>query len=293
MSSATAPSSTRCQPSVTTSSPTFEAAGGTGTLAIGVARECSWDAASRSSWITITSAATGQGDGTVSYKIAENVDPVARQGTLAVADVQVSLSQKAAPCRYEVAPGAEAVGSAGGSAPIEVHAHSACSWTATPEVPYADVNPRAGSGSATVNLIVMPNAGGERMVTATVAGQRVTLPQRGAAATPAPQPTPAPAPAPAPAPSPAPGPAPAPTPEPAPTPGPTPVSAINLEGKVESVSGTCPALTFVLKSETVFTTEATVFNKLPCKDVKKGTQVKVSGWRLSDGSIRADQVEKN
>ncbi len=210
-----------------------------------------------------------------------------------MADIQVSVSQQAAPCRYEVAPIAEAIEGAGGTAPIEVRAHSACAWTAAPDVPFADINPRNGTGSATVNLIVLPNTGAERMVTATVAGKRITLPQRAAASSPSPGPAPAPAPTPAPAPEPAPTPAPTPAPAPTPTPAPAPVSAIDLEGKVESVSGTCPTLTFALNSESVFTTASTVFKKMPCKDVKNGAQLKVSGWRMSDGTVRADQVEKN
>jgi hypothetical protein len=63
-------------------------------------------------------------------------------------------------------------------------------------------------------------------------------------------------------------------------------------GKVESVSGSCPAaLTFVLNAETVFTTPDTAFKKMHCRDVKIGIDLKVTGWRMSDGTVRADKVE--
>jgi hypothetical protein len=31
---------------------------------------------------------------------------------------------------------------------------------------------------------------------------------------------------------------------------------------------------------------------MPCKDVKVDTKVKVSGYVMSDGTVRADKVEK-
>jgi hypothetical protein len=65
-----------------------------------------------------------------------------------------------------------------------------------------------------------------------------------------------------------------------------------VSGKIESISGTCPALTIGVKSATIFTTSATEFRKTECTGLKKGTDVKVTGWRMSDGTIRADVVER-
>jgi hypothetical protein len=70
------------------------------------------------------------------------------------------------------------------------------------------------------------------------------------------------------------------------------VSPIDLDGTIAGVSGTCPLLIFVLDGKAVFTTSATVFKKMPCKDVKNGVEVRVSGYLMSDGTVRADQVEK-
>lgn len=287
--SVTSPTSTRCQASVTNSSTSFDSAGGSGTLNVAVARDCTWTAATQSSWIAITGGASGQGDGAVSYRVAANSDPVTRQGTVSVADVPVAVSQQGAPCRYDVSVGQESIPAAGGSIPIEVRTHAACAWTAVPEVSWADVNPRSGKGSATVNLIVPANPGADRMATATVAGSRVTLVQRAAGA---PAPAPGPAPAPTPAPTPSPSPEPSPTPAPTPSPGPTPVSQTDLSGRIDSISGACPALTFTVKSQTIFTTSATDFRKTSCTDLRKGMDVKISGWLMSDGTVRADQVEK-
>jgi hypothetical protein len=96
----TAPTSTRCQATVAPSVTAFGPAGGTGTLSIGVDRECPWRAVSPASWITFTSAVDGQGQGSVSYRVAENLDPLPREANVSVADRQVPLSQQPAPCRY-------------------------------------------------------------------------------------------------------------------------------------------------------------------------------------------------
>ena len=281
--SVTSPTSTRCQASVTNSSTSFDAAGGSGTLNVAVARECTWTASTQSSWITITGGASGQGEGAVSYRVGANSDPVTRQGTVSVADVPIAVSQQGAPCRYDVSVAQETIPAAGGSVPIDVRAHAACAWTAVPEVSWADVSPQSGKGSATVNLVVPANPGGDRMATATVAGSRVTLVQRAAGA---------PAPGPEPAPPPAPSPAPSPTPTPTPSPGPTPVSQTELSGHIDSIAGACPTVTFTVKSQTIFTTSTTDFGKIACTDLKKGMDVKVTGWLMSDATIRADQVEK-
>ena len=80
-----------------------------------VARECAWSAASQAAWIVITSAAEGQGDATVTYRVAENADPVARQGTLAITDRQVTVPQEAAGCRFQISRNGDSVGPAGES----------------------------------------------------------------------------------------------------------------------------------------------------------------------------------
>jgi hypothetical protein len=312
--SVTAPAAGRCKATIANSTGAFGPAGGSGTLAITVARECSWRAASPVSWISFTSAVEGQGDGTVVYRVAENVDPVARQATLAVAERQVGLAQTAAPCLYHVSPNTEAVAGAGGEAAVAIDTHPVCSWTARAEQAWASVSPSSGSGDAIITVTVAANTGAERPVSVSVAGQLVSLMQR--PATPAPPP-PGPAPpgptppAPAPPAPPPPGPTPppptpppptppAPTPPPpAPTPpAPTPVREIELDGEARRVSGVCPALTFVLEGRTVYTTADTKYSRGSCERLQNGggdddddeKEVEIVGTLMSDGRVRADRV---
>src|SRR5688500_2957805 len=80
------------------------AAGGAGTVAIAASRDCTWAASNAPSWITITSATNGQGEGTFTYRVSSNPDPVTRRGTIDVNSISVAVSQEAAPCRYTVTP---------------------------------------------------------------------------------------------------------------------------------------------------------------------------------------------
>jgi hypothetical protein len=295
--SVTSPStSTRCDATVSSSVSTFGSTGGTATVSISVARECSWHAASQAGWIAPTSAVDGQGDGTVSFRVAENADPVARQGSLSVAERQVSIAQSAAPCRFEVIPNATSIGAAGGELTVDVRAHPGCAWTARSDVAWAAVSPGSGQGNVIVRIAVSPNTGGPRPVSAVVADQPITAMQ-GAAGAPVPVPSPSPAPGPAPTPGPAPAPGPAPTPAPAPAPpppapGPVPIAPIKISGKIGDVSGACPAISFQLRERVVYTTSETEFRKTPCSKIDRGTDVEVEGMEMSDARVRADRVTK-
>jgi hypothetical protein len=297
----TNPTETRCQATVNNSTSSFAAAGGTGTVSIAVARECSWKASTSSGWIALTSSAEGQGDGTVAYRIAENADPATRRGSIAVAERQLSVSQEAAPCRFQVSAGASQLAAAGGETSVDVRTHALCAWTASSDAPWVFVSPGSGRGDGSVRVTGALNSGPERIANVTIAGERIGLRQPGVTQ-PAPAPTPAPAPAPPPSPPPpAPDPPPTPTPTPGPSPPPpppapapptepVPVKPIELRGRVDSVSGSCPTIVFEVKKRTVYATSSTEFKGGNCGHVQRRTDVSVDGWEMSDNRVRADEV---
>jgi hypothetical protein len=280
-----APAGSRCQATVSNPSPSFPAAGGTGTVTVTVPRDCAWTAASQSPFVTITAGQEGQGDGAVTYRVAENEDPIARQGALVVSERPVGITQAAAPCRFEVWPASEApIAPQGGVLSVELRTHEACAWSASSEVPWASILPASGRGNAGLQVTVEANTGAVRAGSLVVAGHRIGLSQSaGAGPTPTPSPTPTPAPAPAPNP--------APTPEPSPSPGPTPVRTIDLEGRLSGLSGACPAVTFRLRGYDVYTTSSTRYDDGECPDLRNGDEVEVRGTLMSDGRVRADRVE--
>ena len=284
----TAPSNAttaRCQANVSTPTSSYASAGGVGTLSITVERDCTWNATSQASWIALISSATGQGDGTVSYRVSANADPVSRIGSVVVGDQQVSIAQEAAPCRYDVGASADTVASQGGELTVTVHAHSACAWSAKSDVSWAVISPESGKGDATLRVVVAANTGTARPISLTVAGTSITATQTSPGA-------PAPIPSPAPAPAPAPSPTPAPTPTPTPGPTPVPIGPIQLSGKAGPISGSCPTISFLLKERTIYTTLITEFSRTTCDRVVKGTDFQIDGMEMSDSRVLAVKVTK-
>jgi hypothetical protein len=268
--SVTPPTTVRCQPGVSASSSAFGTAGGTGSLTVTVARECSWSASSEASWIVITSAREGQGDGVVTYRVNENADPVTRNGAISVNDQRVQLAQQAAPCRFSL-QGPATVPAEGGQFNVSIGTHQVCAWTVQVPAEWATAQPNNGRGSSTVQVLVQPNPGAARTSVVQVEGERIQLTQT--AATPGPSPTPEPDP-------------PAPPPPP-PSPGPT----INLNGRATNVSGDCPTIQFTLDGRRVFTNDATQFQRGPCRAIEGGTRLEVQGREMLDGTVLADRVE--
>jgi hypothetical protein len=292
----TGPSSNaRCGISLTTTTSSFGANGGTGTVTVGVARECAWTAGVQSSWIEITSGKQGQGDGTVAYRIRENVDPVTRRGTIAVNDQRAEISQAAAACRFDVSQPTAVLGAGGGQTTVDVRTHAVCSWTAAADAPWVQVRPASANGNATVTVTAEANPGPERSVTLIIAQDRLVVRQGAPAPVPPPSPAPAPPPPAPPTPSPAPSPTPTPAP-PAPSPSPSPAPpppqrTIEFGGDVKNLDGSCPALRFEVKDRTVITDGDTDFKKGECKDVREDRKVDVKGQVQSSGRVLAQEVE--
>jgi Domain of unknown function (DUF5666) len=68
---------------------------------------------------------------------------------------------------------------------------------------------------------------------------------------------------------------------------------VTVDGKVSQLSGSCPALTFMVENDSVRTTADTVFAGDACKKIKKGTKVTVRGVRQAGGQILASRVEQD
>jgi hypothetical protein len=210
--SVTSPSGEKCSVSVTNSISSVPAAGASGTLTIATNRDCTWSASTPTPWISIASSTNGQGEATLTYRVAANIDPSPRHGVVTVNDTTVEVTQEPAPCRYTVTPPEASSPASGGSISVAVGASSpACGWTATPTASWITIaSGSSGSGNGTVVLTVLPNGGEAREATVVIADLPVTVSQPALAELPTPTPLPPPNPAP---PIPAP-PAPAPTPTP-------------------------------------------------------------------------------
>lgn len=147
---------------------------------LGTARDCTWMAQSSEPWLQIEPA-SGQGDATLTLTAAENPLGRMRSATVNVNEQPFTVTQHAAPCRFQVAPSSVAVGHQGGRASIRLSTLEGCSWTTQSSQPWLRVV--AGSGgeaSATIELAVDSNTGPERSGLLNVATLLVVVNQNAA-----------------------------------------------------------------------------------------------------------------
>jgi hypothetical protein len=168
---AVAPTPT-CTLTVSPENQSFDAAGGTGTIAVSVASGCSWTSASDTGWITITSGSSGNGYGTVYYSVGANSTTSSRTGTITIGGKTVVISQAAGgkippepppipktECTYyAVSPEFSHFTTSGGNGTISVTADSGCSWDAVSNADWVMLLGSSGTGNGMVMYSVSPNS---------------------------------------------------------------------------------------------------------------------------------------
>jgi hypothetical protein len=294
--SVTAPTASRCDISISNTPSSFTAAGGTGTVTVSTARDCTWTVATEAGWVSITGARSGQGEASIPFSVLSNPVPSPRSGEIVVVSQRVQLSQAAAPCQFSLSRSGDRIAAAGGRLSFDVSTLSGCGWSASTSQNWIAISSgQSGNANGSVGLSIAANTGGARTGQVTVGGQSYTVTQDEAPvpppapAPPAPAPTP-PAPAPpAPAP-PAPAPSPTPAPPPAPTPAPSPSTPVHIEGIALSVTGTCPSVGFFVGTTSVTGSQSTDYDK-KCSDLKNGSRVEIDGTRLGSGPVSATKIK--
>ena len=165
-----------CTFTLSASSQAVDSAGGTGSVGVTSAAGCAWTAASQALWISLTSGATGSGNGTVGFRVAANSGP-ARSGTITIAGRPFTITQ-GANCSYAIAPEQQAVDIAGGSGSVAVAATAGCGWTAVSSAPWLTITAGAsGTGDGSVAFAAGANSGPARSGTLTIAGRTFTVSQ--------------------------------------------------------------------------------------------------------------------
>ena len=290
--STTAPSATKCEVSATTSPRSFPYTGGSGSIAVASARECSWTISSDAAWLVLERT-SGQGEASLPFRIMANDTPNARRGTLALESTRLELAQDAAPCTFHLDNTRVDVNAGAADARIGVTAMSGCAWSARALESWISVTGGASaSGTAVVSLSIAANSGPARQGAVMIAEQTITVTQQ-ASGSPGPSPVPPPSPVPAPpppSPPPPPNPAPPPTPAPPPPPSPPPPAPVEVDGRVSSLRGSCPNLTFVISGTTISADGSTEYRAGNCGKVEEGLRVLVVGRRQS-GGVRAEQID--
>ena len=171
-----APDAVRCQTSVATTPSTVPHSGSRVTLSVVADRECSWTARSEASWAQVTPS-SGQGQASVAVTVAANPDPSARSAAIVVNDSRLSLSQEAAPCRFQLGSSRNQMSYEGGRTTVTLSTANACTWRASSNAAWARVATDSGTGSGTVEIEVAANAGGERTANISIADQTLLVVQ--------------------------------------------------------------------------------------------------------------------
>jgi hypothetical protein len=167
-------------------SQSFDSSGGSGS--VNVYTDCSsytWTARSNVSWITITSAASGTGNGTINYMVSANTAPNtstnSRTGTISIAGNNFTITQSGLYCNFSISPTSELFEFTGGTGRIIVTSQSSCTWTARSNVSWINITSgNSGSGNGTMYYSVIANATAiSRTGTISVAGKSFTVEQEG------------------------------------------------------------------------------------------------------------------
>ncbi|MBK7079804.1 MAG: hypothetical protein IPH55_03335 [Betaproteobacteria bacterium] len=151
--------------------------GGSATVSVTTQAGCAWTATSSASWLTISGATSGTGNGTVSYATSANTG-AARTATLSIGGSTVTVTQAALICSYSLSPGSSSVAAAASAGTVAVSAPTGCAWTAASSASWLTVTAGAsGSGNGTVTYAAATNTGTTRTANLTVGGQTFTVTQ--------------------------------------------------------------------------------------------------------------------
>lgn len=161
------------------------ASGGAGSFNVIAPGSCAWavDTTSLPSWVTITSATTGSGNGTVNYTVASNSAATPLTGNITVAGLPYTVTEFGTACSFTLQPGTVDLPSGAASGTISVNASATgCAWSTTQVDTWISLasgtGTGTGSGSVNLNFAANPNSS-SRTGTMTIAGQTLTVNQTG------------------------------------------------------------------------------------------------------------------
>jgi hypothetical protein len=168
-----------CTFSLSPTSASWGAAGGSGSATVSTQPGCAWSASSSASFLNISSGSAGTGSGTVNYSVASSSAFSSRTGTLTIAGQTFTVTQ-AAGCGYALTPSSASVPAAGGTGSVTVTTPAGCPWSAVSNASFANItSSTTGSGNGSISYQVSGNGISPRTGTLTIAAQTFTINQFG------------------------------------------------------------------------------------------------------------------
>ena len=174
-----APATPTCTYTLSAGSASLSALGGPGSVGVTAPAGCAWTAATSASWFSVTSGASGNGSGTVSFVVLANLG-AARSDTILIAGQTFTVNQAAVlpTCTYTLSAPGITVPITGGTGSFNVTAPVGCAWTAGTGASWITITSGAiGLGNGTVSFTAAANPGATRTDTIVVEGQTFTVTQ--------------------------------------------------------------------------------------------------------------------
>jgi hypothetical protein len=171
-----------CSYTLTPSSTSVGAAGGSRTFTVGTSQGCNWAAVTADpSWLSFGGTASGSGPGQFTVTVAANATASPRTGTVSAGGVNATVTQEASACTYTLSSTGISVAAAGRSDTVNVTANAGCAWSASSLDSWVQITAGAsGSGNGSVALTVLANPGSSsRTSVLTIAGRSYTVTQAG------------------------------------------------------------------------------------------------------------------
>lgn len=158
--------------------PSFNLAPAARSVLFSIATSCPWIAISNTGWITIVSAGSGAGNGTVTFVVNANQTAMARTGSISVGSQTLTVIQAGIPCNVSITPGSLNFPGDSGSGSISVFAAAGCDWAVSTTANWITLGGAGGTGSGDVLFTVTANfTQAVRTATIAVANQTFTVQQ--------------------------------------------------------------------------------------------------------------------
>jgi len=167
-------------PSISLSSTTFPAAGGTINATVSAAPTCPWTVSALPAWVKLATAASGTGNGSFALTASANKG-FALSGSGQVSGPGVAstfnLLQEASPCAsWSVSPTSVRASNTGATGSFTVKADASCSWNLSAAPSWITISGASnGSGNGTISYSIAPNSGTSRSSTLSLSGAGPTL----------------------------------------------------------------------------------------------------------------------
>jgi len=170
-----------CTITLTPDSQVYTSAAVTDSVAVATPIGCPWTAATTNSWITLAGSISGNGPGTVPYRLLANNVAASRVGSIVFGTNFFVINQLGTNCDYFLSPTGHVHGYAPTTGTIKVTTSSNCTWSVSNTNTWVSFDPpAAGTGTGTVSYSVQINPSlNDRTGIVLIGGQPFTLTQHG------------------------------------------------------------------------------------------------------------------